>query len=77
MFRLDGDVGILLADTLGQLKFLEVLELRSDCSNLRQLHHRTVKSGLSAGTNSLIVQGEEHTKSQALKFEDIKDRIGL
>ena len=67
-----------LVGLLGQLEFLEVLELGGDCGHvLRRLRHRMARGVISTRIDTLIVRGGEYAKSQALKFEGAVNATGF
>jgi hypothetical protein len=73
-----GDEDVWLAGVLGQLKSLDRLELGGDCGHvLRRLRRRMLRGIVSVGIDTLIVRGGEYARSQAHKFESVKDEIGL
>ena len=73
-----GEEDVWLVDLLGKLEFLEVLELGGDCGHvLRRLRHRMVRGVISIRINTLIIRGGGYGEIQALKFESVKDVVGL
>ena len=63
---------------LGELEFLELLELRGDCGHaLMRLRHEMVRGIVRIDIDALVVHGGEYAKSQAFKFDAIKDEVGL
>jgi hypothetical protein len=67
-----------LVDLFGELDSLEILALGGDCGQvLRRLRHRMVRGVMRVDIKSLMVRGGEYAKSQAFKFESVKDSIGL
>ena len=69
---------IWLAGLLGELEFLELLELGGDCGHvLRHLRHRMLGGVISSGINALVIRGGEYAKSQAFKFDAVKGVMGL
>ena len=67
-----------LVDLLGELDFLELLELGGDCGHvLRRLRRRMVRGATLVDIRTLIVRGGEYAKCQAFKFESIKGSLGL
>jgi hypothetical protein len=60
------------------LESLEVLELGGDCGQvLRRLRRRMARGTMWVNIKTLIVRGGEYAKSQAFKFESVKDSLGL
>jgi len=67
-----------LSDMLGDLDFLELLDLGGDCSWVLQRLRRRLKRGATRiDIKKLIVRGGERAKTQAVKFESAKDGLGL
>ena len=63
---------------LKELDFLELLDLRGDCGQvLRRLRRRLMRGVLQINIKTLIVRGGGYAKTQALKFESVKDDLGL
>lgn len=74
----NGGEDVWLVGLLGKLESLEVLELGGDCGHvLRRLRHRMVSGVISIKINTLIVRGGGYAESQVLKFESVKDAVGL
>ena len=73
-----GNEDVWLVDMLGDLNFLELLELGGDCGRvLQRLRHRLVRGVMQIDIKVLIVHGGEYAESQALKLESAKDDLGL
>ena len=71
-----GEEDVWLAGLIGELEFLELLELGGDCGHvLRQLRHRMVRGVISVGINTLVVRGGEYARSQALKFDAVRGEV--
>ena len=69
---------IWVVDMLREVEFLELLELGGDCGQvLRYLRHRMLRGVMGIDIKTLIVRGGEYAKSQTLKFESVKDDLGL
>ena len=73
-----GDEDAWLVDLLGELDPLGILELGGDCGQvLRRLRHGIARGVMWFDVKTLIVRGGEYAKSQALRFEDAKDDLGM
>jgi hypothetical protein len=67
-----------LIDLFAKPDFLELLELGGDCGQvLRRLRRRMVRGARWIDIQTLIVRGGEYAKSEASKFESVKDSLGL
>jgi hypothetical protein len=73
-----GKEDIWLAGLIGELEFLELLELRGDCGHvLRRLRVWMARGEVSVGIKALVVRGGEYAKRQAFKFDCVKGALGL
>ncbi|KAF9782925.1 hypothetical protein BJ322DRAFT_1073373 [Thelephora terrestris] len=67
-----------LVGLLGEMGFLEVLELSADCGHvLRRLRHRMGRGVLSPWINTLVVRGGEYAKTQVSKLDAVKGALGF
>ena len=67
-----------LLDMLKELGSLDLLDLRGDCGQvLRRFRRRLMRGVMQINIKTLIVRGGGYTKTQALKFESVKDDLGL
>jgi hypothetical protein len=69
-----GKEDVWLAGMLGQLEFVDLLELGGDCGHvLRRLRHRIARGLASVEIDTMVVSGGEYARSQAHKFESVKN----